>query len=744
MNIKTSALLTLLLAASAASAAEAPSPSAPLALLAETFGDVGVETLAARGLVVLQGKAGARRLAAVHWKALIALERAKASCLALASAADAVGHEPDPASPDLGLTACRSLPDGLMTPSLHALAAALEAGHEERWALKAAGAPIAGAPGKENLFDTAWGKSLIERRHADVLENPAALVKPAFDDLLAGPRPDKNAAAIIAAEAAARGATSVETLMAYDGAHGALSEELRAQLRRTLSNERRRWAAAKARSAASDLIGKAAVKKELEDLRGAAKALSGRPNLPAALEAAASRAAAPVGGAKLKSAGLHLQEPTRLGQHELGDEAIASGAYWVDGLKEKESVEIEETLVLETERGFAAVETRSSKRPNGGPYTYARALKIGETRPFAIRSLVSAAGSASLAERVEVDLAQDFELALLKESEAASLKAGCRPKDAEAAFLALEALVAEPAKVKPQYKALLDRSVKAREASKRDGETLVKLEEALAASREASAPQHCKYETRGVDEALKVAKLLPAGCDRDLPELHALRATIVRRAADQNWFMKASSDARSKRKSCDLDGARARWSEALAALDADPGARCGKAADEEGKVKTEFAELTRKIAWREELGKSLAKAEGETAPSRRLEFLRPVTARLGALNGDCFGAESKRASSLTAAASKSLTAPADSDINRRLPSDAGLASVIADVKAERSRRLEAAGASERTFTEQNAAPSAAPAPKEAKEEDADAPAPAPTLKKKPAKRPTRSTKETAR
>jgi hypothetical protein len=275
--MKTTILAVLL--AIPALGAEAPVPSAPLALLTENFGEPGVETLSARGVIALHGKAGARRLAAVHWKALGELSRAASSCLALASAADALGREGEPSGPDLGLSACRALTmNGLMTPSLHGLASLLQAGHEERWALKQANAPLSGAAGRPNLFDTAWGKDLILRRHADALENPGALVKPVFDELLAGPRPDKDAAALFAAEASARGASSPETLIAYDSSHGALSEELRAQMRRTLSNERRRWAAAKARAAAADLLGKAAVKKELEDLRAVAKALTSRPS----------------------------------------------------------------------------------------------------------------------------------------------------------------------------------------------------------------------------------------------------------------------------------------------------------------------------------------------------------------------------------------------------------------------------------------------------------------------------------
>lgn len=721
------------LLATRAFGADAPPPAArvnaaPLALLTEAFGEPGVETLGARGVLVLHGKRGARELAAIHWKALGELSRAAGSCVALASSADALGREPEPTGPDLGLGACRALPtQGVMTPSLHALASLLQAGHEERWSLRLAKAPVSGPAGRPNLFDTGWGKDLILRRHADALENGNGLAKLVFDELIAGPRPEKDAAAHIAAEAAARGASSPEALIARDSARGALSDELREQLRRTLVNERRRWAAAKARAAAADLLGKAAVKRELEDLRGVAKSLSSRPGLISALEAAANRDAAS-GGATLRSAGLHLQKPTRLGQHELGDEVIVSGAYWIDGLKENESVAVDETLAVETERGFDLVETRSRKRRNGGPYPFARELRVKDPRRFGVRALVSA-GGALLDERVDVPLARDFELALLKESEAAGLLAACRPKDAEAAYSALEGLVAEAAGVKPQYKKLAERARKARDAAKRDAETLIKLEEALTAARADSSPQTCRYETARVDAALKLARSLPPGCDRNLPELHALRATIKKRAADQKWFLKASSDARSKRKSCRLDEARQRWSDALSSLDADPGARCGPVAEEEAQAKTDFAELARDLAWNQELEQALARAESETVPARRLDILRPVTARLGALNAKCFAAHAKRAASLTQAASKSLTSPSEADSERRLPADAATASVVAEVRAERARRLEAAGAVEKAAMDPSApSPSAG----------AQAPAPAPkTPAKKAAKRPAR-------
>jgi hypothetical protein len=670
-------------------------------LLVESFGAPGVETLAARGIIVLQGRTGSRRLAAVHWKALDSLSRTGSSCLALATAADALDNAPVPTAPTSDFAPCRTLPvDGLMTPSLHLLAAALASMHEERWALSLASAPTAGAPGRPNIFDTAWGKDLTARRHADALENPAPLVKPVFDDLLAGPHPDKDAISLFAAEAAGRGAVSPQVLLAHDSAQGALSEELRELLRRTLSNERRRWAAAKARATASELLGQSPVKRELEDLRGIAKGLSSRPNLPAALEAAMTHvASSPSGRAVFKSAGIHLQKPTRLGQHELGDEAIVSGAYWIDGLPENASVDVDETIVIEAQRILLSAETKTSKRRNGGPYTFSRVFKITETFPFAVRAFVSAEKAAPISERVEVPLARDFEIALMRESEAAGLRAACRFKDAEASGLALEGAITEPAKIKPQYKAVAERSKKARATAKSDAETALKLEEALAAARADSAPQLCRYETKRVDAALKLAKRLPPGCDASLPELHALRATISRRKADQEWFLKASASARSRRKACDLDGARQRWSEALASLEVDPGARCGKVAAEETTVKTAMAEVSRLRAWREELLNVLVKAEHETAPARRLERVRPVISRLGALRADCFGAESKRADALAAAASKALTAPADEELTLRLPADLSLASAVSEIRADRARRLEAATAAEEAAVE---------------------------------------------
>jgi hypothetical protein len=575
------AALALLLA-SPLSAAETAPPAPPTpaeslaSYLAGAVGADGLEVLAQRGYVVLQGPKASRRAVAVHWKALEKLSAASKSCWALAAAVDAAVSTGAARGGDW--SACRGLPaTGVVTPAVRAMAASLAALRDETAALAADGASAPDPDPKANLFGKPWGKELASRAHAELLEDPTPLLRPYFDEHLAGPRPNPEAARHFVAEAAERGAPGLDARLDADAAKGAPSEELKAQLRRYFNDERRRYNASVALAELARL--RKASGKELTELASVTAPLSARPGL---LEKAEGSASAGVAGEapRLRSAGLHLTEPSRLGQHELGDEIQFSGAYWVDGLPEGKSADFEESTWGETADGFFAVETKKVRRRNGGPYTYARKLRLDAPGSFTARAAVSSDAGAAVAERVDVKVAADFELALGKEADAASRRLACEPKDAEAAYAALEALVAEPAKAKAQYKALAARAKKAREESAKEAVRLAELDELLSKARVASSPEACKYDTASADAALKLIESLPSGCDQSRPELVKLRATTSRRGADHAWFLKASADARSKRKSCDLEGAAKRWSEALAVLEADPAARCGKAAEE--------------------------------------------------------------------------------------------------------------------------------------------------------------------
>lgn len=686
--------------------------AAPLDAFAAAFGEDGLRTLSDRGYIVLQGRGSERRLAAVHWKALEGLASAASSCVSLSKdGSDAA--------------ACRALPgDGAVTPRLHALAAARIAAEQERSSLAASGASAAEPAGLPNLFETAWGKELSARLRADRLEEHAGLAKGFFEEFLSGPRPNQDAIKHFLAVETASGASGLDAMLSADAARGAASEPLRALIRRYLQDERRRRGLFLARERADKLTSDKDTRAQLAALGGLASVLAAKPGLLSTLEAAVSGAPSPRGVPVLRSAGIHLQEPTRLGQHELGDEAAVSGAYWVDGLPEGASADVEETTFLETSRGFLSPETRTVKRRDGGPYPYERRVTISESRPFAVVALISSASGTVVAERAEVPFAPDFELALKKEAAALQAAQSCDPKSAEAAYAELESLLADAAKVKPQYKSLLARAGKGRAAAVAEAAALAKLEEAVGDVRADSSPQQCRYDVAGADAAIKLARRLPPGCDRVLPELFAQRALISRRATDHSWFMKASAEARSRRRSCDFAGAAKRWTDALAVLEADPAARCGKSEDEAKAAEAELAAARQSQAWSESLSKALDKAEAETIPSKRLLLLAPLLARVNSLSDrDCRRDLLKRAERLADKAGEDEGGPAPSAAAARLPSDTTLASASDEVRRARARLLEKSAAAE------TGAPAA-----EAPSAPASAPAPAAAVKKTPAKR----------
>ncbi|HAZ09023.1 MAG TPA: hypothetical protein DCZ01_11025 [Elusimicrobia bacterium] len=676
--------------------------AAALDAFVDAFTPSGVSVLADRGYLVVQGGRGSRRLAAVHWKALEALAEAAPSCRRLS--------EPPAEGPD-GLGPCRALPfDGAMTPRLHLLACAAAAESEERWSLSASSSALAEPAGLKNLFETPWGVDLARRRRADRLEDPASLVKPFFAELLAGPKPDAEAIKHFLAVTTAHGVSGANAKLAEDAARGAASEELRAMIRRYLHDERSRRGLALARERAAALLADKETRRELSELEALSAVLAAQPGLIASLEAAVSAAPAPAGAPRLRLA-LHLQEPTRLGQYELGDQAVVSGAYWVDGLAEGASVEVEESTFLETARGFSSLETVKRKLSNGGPYSFARRITVEQSRAFSLLAAVSAASGSAVSERVEIPVAPDYGLAVEKEAEALQLSLSCDPKAAEAAYAALEALVAEAAKVKPQYQDLLERSRKGRAQAAADVESLVKLEEALDASRADASPQQCRYETARTDAAISLARKLPPGCDRVLPELFSQRAAVSRRAADQVWFLKASSEARARRRACDLQAAAERWTQSLSVLETDPAARCGKTAEEARRAEDGLAAVLRSLAWTEVLDKALDQAEAATVPAKRLEAVRPALARLASLEDrECRREALKRARRLAAQAGEDETGPADAD----LPREATLTAALGEVRRARSRLLETYDVS--------AQPAAAPA----------SPTPAPEAKPKSA------------
>jgi hypothetical protein len=663
----------------------AAASATPLDAFTAGFGEDGVTALADRGYILLQGRGYDRRVAAAHWKALEALAAAAPSCRILV---EDFGAPPPPAA-DLGIAACRSLPaDGAVTPRVQEAAAAMEAEAQEGWALSVSSAGLEEPLGLPNLYDTPWGRALSARRRADRLDETAFLAKDFFHEFLAGVHPNPEAIKHFVAVETARGVSGVDAKLSADAARGALSDETRGMIARYLLDERRRHGLYQARERLKTLDADKAVRRDIELLSAIVSGLTMRPNLLTLVESAVSAAASPSGLPRLRSAGLHLQEPTRLGQYELGDEARVSGAYWVDGLPEEASVEIAETTVVETSRGFAAAQTQTVKRRNGGPYPFERRVTITETKPFALVALISASSGTLIAERAEVRVAPDFELALKKEADALQSRMTCDPQGAQAAYEALEGLVADAAKVKPQYKALLERTRDGRRKATEDAALLASLNAATTTARSEASGAQCRFDPAAADAAIKIARRLPPGCDKVLPELFASRLTLTRRAADQAWFLKTSAAARAKRRSCDFSAAARTWSDALSVLEADPAARCGKVAEEAKAAESELAAAQLALSWNDSIAKTFDKADSETVPAKRLELVRPALARIAALDdGDCRRDATKRGERLAQKAGEDEGGPSAPDAAMRLPPDSTLNGVVDDVRRARAHLL---------------------------------------------------------
>lgn len=677
-------LLLLAAHASAASTATVVAPDTAMAKLVEELGRPAIQTLRDRAYVVIQGQKETERLQAVHWKALEQLSGLSGSASRFVDSARAlVAGQPAKSAPE-DLDRLAALPmSGAMTPELQSAAQGLAAIQRQLAALGAEGsAPSAVLGAQKPLFETPWGKKLSEETRADLSADPSGLVDRLWAELLAGPNAEPAASAHFQ-EWARRRAPNADARLEGDARSGRLSPELRRSLEKYLGEQRRLSELRRLNDSTVKLLKSRRATEQLASLEAAVRALASHQDLLRDLEAKAVPLDAASPRPKLTTSGAHLQAPTRLNQHELGDDVSVSGGYWVDGLKEGESVEVEETTFVERPTGFSRVRVEKVKRANGGPYAWYARVTVDESRDFALRAVISAPGSNPLSERVIVPVSRDFEVALSKLAAADAAVAACRFDAAEYGPLAAE--LAAPAKEKKQYDALK----RAAESRAKDAaelqKTLAKLEGLIAESHADASPETCGYQTKRTADALAIARKLPAGCDRYVPALERRLADIRRRKAAQDAYTRAASESRSRRKSCAFAAAAERAASALAILDAEPAARCGALVDDHKTLERELVELRTAESWRGRVEEDLANTEKATEPDARLARARAVSARIGSLpDAECLTKERSRADAVASAAADAIQGSASP-----IPPDQSVARVEAEITAERRRVLDA-------------------------------------------------------
>lgn len=664
-----------LLLAAAALAAD------PADKLLETFGP-GFEAMRQSGLIVVHGKPGQWRLQALDWKALgelsrraKAVEELGAAWMKLAEGSSvAQGQRPS-------FMSLSELPQRRpMTPAVHALVVALGGYHAE-WRALTGGSDIQPAAPPLNLFDTRWGKRFAARTHADRLEDAQPLAKPFFDQVLAQFKPDPGAREHFLQWVSERHNADAAPALERDLASGIASDDLKGWIRKYLAEERRRFQLERYRRAVKALERKG-LAADFASLSAITKPFLDKPGLLSEMEAWQREPAA--GGPRLKSVGLHVPQPAGAGQHEMGDVIDLTAGYWLDGLPENASVYVEETTFFENENGFWGVETRQAARRNGGPYALARRAQVPDSRPFTFRLIVSAPGGEPMSDSIQVKPGKDFETALRKLAVADQRSLLCDFKTAEAAFSDLVESLAEPARDRAQYRELHTAARHRRAYAARHAAELAKLEEAIAASRADASPDQCRYDESRTKNAIRRVRNLPAGCDKLLPDLERQLALIRRRGEDQKLFQKLYEQGHSRWKDCSFIPASESFAAALAVLDADPAARCGRTAELAGKAEHEQHAARADVIWRERHAAELAKAESEVSPQKRLGLLRPLLARMnGAAAPLCFSEQRKRTDALIAKAADALVAPEPGEVERVLPPDGALSSVVNEVSAGR-------------------------------------------------------------
>lgn len=661
--------------------------------LAEQVSRPGLESLRSKGYVVLQGDGKTERLQHVHWKTLDQLNVLAGSALRFADSLRAVaaGQPAKSAPEDLDRLAALP-PQGLMTPSLQTAAQGLSALQRQLAALGAEGrAASAVLAERSPMFSTPWGAKLAAETRADLADDPAGLVDRFFTFWLAGPAPEQAAVAHFTAwaDGGASKSTGARDRLAADARAGRLSSDMRRLLEDYLSAQRRLAELKRLNESLAAHAKQSRVQKELAALEAAARGL-GKPELLRELEARPVPEPAASPRPRLTSAGVHMQEPTRLAQYELGDEALVSGGYWVDGLKEGESVEVEETTFAERPTGLETLRVNRVKRANGGPYPYTARLPIAESRDLVFQSIVSAHGSNALVERLTVPVSRDFEVALGKLAQIDAAVSACR---FDAAPAALAGELAGPAKEKKQYEGLRKAAEQKAKDAADHAKTLAKLEALIADSHADAAPETCSYQTDRTADALAVARKLPAGCDRYVPALERRLWDIRKRKDAQAAYQRWAADARSKRKSCAFAAASESAAAALAVLDAEPAARCGKQAEDASLLEKELLEARAAEGWRARLTEDLAAAEKISAPEARLAAARAVSARAASLSdAACLAKEREKADKLAWAASDLLDVSTATAANAVLPGEGRLARIEAEVAAERRSALQAAQA----------------------------------------------------
>ncbi|MBI5243952.1 MAG: hypothetical protein HY922_09795 [Elusimicrobia bacterium] len=681
----------------APSQAQDQTPAGQLAYAAieEPLGAEGIQILADRSVLVLSASKKTHAILYARWPALEALSARADDLAALVKAYEkARAGQPidgDPAA----LRRVEEMKEvGPVTAAVRA-SAALLAAHIESLAAPA-GAPPSDA-GQKPLPAFAWGREFWNKVHADLLADFQPVAGLFFEEFFMAQRKNAQAEAhFLSFE------KDAERLERDRGARKASRQTLDS-IASYLAEQKRLWNLSLTKERLEKLEKASDLRKDLKDLSVLAPRMASGPDLLRALRFSFD-SKTPEPAVRFSGADLHIHPTAGAEPFDVGDEAVVSLAYWIDGASAKDAFEITEAAFLdegEGEPGISEVKISLARRAAGGPHVVKLPLPLRSSGRKTHHFLLSTAEGALARREISFEVSPELDQTRSAAAQAEAAAQACRLAESEQAFSELESKLQSSAD-KPQFKAVLAWLKPRVKRASEQAAQLKTVMELLDGVRLHASKEQCDFKSEKARRALALLDGLPPGCDRlsaSSERLRPLRAEIENllrlsesRRANQDAFRAAAEKGRRQEAACRYDEAAEAYSCALALLDSDKEARCGAWEDEFTAIHLQNLPRARAAkALSDEFAAVAEKAEQLASGDPKdyagaLQLLNPLIARIDSLDSRaCYQSMRSKAEKLAGSAGIGLSPSLPASVMREsLPKD-DVNEAVKAVSAERNR-----------------------------------------------------------
>ena len=678
---------------------ENPTPSE---VLAEAFGEKGLDALHRRGFVSLAKAKKGEHIAHVQWPLLKRFEKIAPAYHSFLNIYKKNRKRISVQGSLKNLRLLQRQPiGGLMTPSVRTAVDSLAALLNDADSLDKR---LAAAPEDKNLFDAKWGKDFVFRRNASLILTPRKEAGAFFREVLS--RHESASASRIAVLKFIQAVYDIDFRESLDTdlSYAKLSSETRKHIANYLADQRLLWTVSETRSRLREIEKTGTLVRDASDieliLAGFEKDGSIEKSLRDSLSTKSS-SSSPGSGIRFSGPDLHVHSDDGSATLDSGDTAVVSMAFWIYGVPDGKEVEVIQLAFVD--RGTAGIADRTlstARLKNGGPFTFSVKVPVLTDEPFTFRLLIDSPGAEPFTREIEIQPSPRYHEILSLAAEADREAASCMLNDAVDRYSdVIESL--KPLTGKRRFDQLLSSVEDRQRKAQHQSDLHEKLQGAIDGAKLFASKEQCNFRDDRARRALALLADLPAGCDampegasgKNLSEeLRELMRLTHQRAEAQEAFRRAVKKARTKETRCKTKEAGSLYAGALALLEADPIARCGDWEQEYSLVRIE--DLPRAVGASRLAGSFASaadKAEKRFAKGNAvsaLNILLPTLAKIDAMpDSSCYSSSRNRIADLTEAYGIALSPgdPRKTAESAALPKDStGVA--IKTVLAEKTKR----------------------------------------------------------